>query len=294
MEFMLKNSSVSLGKFDGIHKGHRCLLKKIKEKKGLVSTVFTFEGGNAPKIYTQDEKNIILESLGVEREILFPFNEKTKLMSPADFIEEILVKRMDAKFICVGEDFRFGRDRSGDVHTLQKYQDRFGYELCIVKKLTYVNEIISSTKIREYLKEGNIELANIFLDEEYFIRGKVLSGEEIGRKISSPTANILTENDKILPRFGVYASLIQIDKNRYFGVSNVGVKPTIGTFPAGIETNIFDFHENIYGKEIQVHLCKFLREEQKFSTIEALKEQIVADKNKALKDLQNMYQGYTI
>ncbi len=294
LDFHLKNSSVSLGKFDGIHRGHRYLLSRIQEKKELVSTAFTFEMGNTPKLYTQKEKNRILETLGIEREIIFPFREETKRMSAGEFIEKILVERLDAKFICVGQDFRFGKDRSGDIHTLKKYQEKYGYQVEAVKKLTCQEEIISSTKIREFLQAGELEMVNLFLGQEFFVSGKVCEGEELGRNLKSPTANLLTEKDKLLPRFGVYATLSEVDGETYPGVTNVGVKPTVGDFPAGIETHLFHFQRDIYGKDICVKFCKFLREERKFSSLEALKKQIETDKAQASLELKKMYPEYKI
>ena len=289
LDFHLKNSSVSLGKFDGIHRGHRYLLSKIKEQKGLVSTAFTFEMGKAPKLYTQTEKNQILETLGIGREIIFPFREETRKMSAEEFIENILVKKLDAKYICVGEDFHFGKDRSGDIHTLKKYQEKYGYQVESVKKLTCQEKIISSTKIREYLQDGNMEMVNLFLGEKYFISGEVRAGEELGRKLDSPTANLFVGEEKLLPRFGVYATTVNIDGEMFFGVTNVGVKPTVGDFPAGIETCLFHFHDDIYGKKICVHFCKFLREERKFSSLDVLKKQIETDKEQAFSELRKLY-----
>lgn len=294
LDFQLKNSSISLGKFDGLHRGHRYLLSGIKKQKELVSTVFTFEMEQIPKLYTQKEKNRILETLGIEREIIFPFREETKNMSAEDFIEKILIQKLDAKYICVGEDFHFGKRRSGDIHTLKKYQETYGYQLETVKKLTCQDTIISSTKIREFLQEGNMEKVNLFLGEEYFVSGVVHEGEELGRTIDSPTANLFLEKEKLLPKFGVYAVTVEVDGKKYFGVTNVGVKPTVGEFPAGIETYLFHFQGDLYGKEIRVNFCKFLREEMKFASLNTLKKQIVADKEHALSELKKMYPEYKI
>ena len=143
LDFQLKDSSVSLGKFDGIHKGHRYLLSNVKKKDGLISTAFTFDLGKTPKIYTQKEKDAVLERLGIEREIIFPFQEETKNMSAEAFIQSILVKKMDARYICVGKDFRFGKNRDGDVRLLKEWQEKCGYELEVIDKLKEHGEIIS-------------------------------------------------------------------------------------------------------------------------------------------------------
>lgn len=286
LNFKMENSSISLGKFDGIHLGHRLLLSKIMEKKQYVPTVFTFQmNEEMSKIYTQQEKNQLLREIGIQREVIFPFNADTKNMSPENFISEILVKRMDAKFICVGRDFRFGRNREGDVHTLEQYQEKYQYQLEIVDKLTYDQEIISSTRIRSLMEKGQITTVNRLLGTPYFVMGKVLHGNALGRTMDMPTANILPESSKILLPFGVYATTVKIDNKMYFGVTNVGKKPTVGDYLAGVETYIMDFHEDIYDKEIQVYFHEFLRPEQKFENIDLLKKQIEADKNRAYRYL---------
>lgn len=286
LNFKMENSSISLGKFDGIHLGHRLLLSKIMEKKQYVPTVFTFQmNEEMSKIYTQQEKNQLLREIGIQREVIFPFNADTKNMSPENFISEILVKRMDAKFVCVGRDFRFGRNREGDVHTLEQYQEKYQYQLEIVDKLTYDQEIISSTRIRSLMEKGQIATVNRLLGTPYFLMGKVLHGNALGRTMDMPTANILPESGKILLPFGVYATTVKIDNKMYFGVTNVGKKPTVGDYLAGVETYIMDFHEDIYDKEIQVYFHEFLRPEQKFENIDLLKKQIEADKNRAYRYL---------
>lgn len=289
LDFAIKNSSVSLGKFDGIHLGHRFLLSRIMNQKEYIPTVFTFEmNADSPKIYTQKEKDFILEELGVAREVIFPFHEKTRNMTPEEFIKEVLVRRMDAKHICVGEDFRFGKDRQGDVHTLQMYQKEYGYQLEIIKKLTYDNEIISSTRVRELMDEGDIATVNRLLGKPYFIAGKVVHGNELGRTMEMPTANIIPESGKKLLPFGVYATTVLVDGKEYFGVTNIGRKPTIGEFSAGVETNIMDFEGNLYDREIKVVFYEFLRPEKKFDNTEQLRKQMENDREKAYQVLARM------
>lgn len=282
LDFALKNSSVSLGKFDGIHLGHRFLLSRIMRKKEYIPTVFTFEmKEEVPKIYTQKEKDRILAEIGIEREILFPFTSQTKNMTSDEFIKEILVKRMDVRHICVGEDFRFGKDRQGDVETLHQYQKKFGYKLEIVDKLTYNHDIISSTRVRSLLEKGDVKTVNRLLGSPYFIMGTVEHGNQLGRTMDMPTANIALEPGKEMLPFGVYATTVLLDGKSYLGVTNIGKKPTIGEFCAGVETYLMDFDEDIYGKEIQVFFHEFLREEQRFSDKQRLKEQIAIDREKA-------------
>ena len=154
LDFSLKNSSVSLGKFDGIHVGHRFLLQEVAHQRHLVPTAFTFESRKGiSKIYTQKEKDYILQGLGIRREIIFPFNDKIKKMSPEDFVKHILVEKMDVKHICVGTDFHFGKNREGDIHLLKRLQKEYGYTLTAVPKLTDENGVISSTRFRSLMEK---------------------------------------------------------------------------------------------------------------------------------------------
>lgn len=284
LDFKIENSAVSLGKFDGFHRGHRLLLNRILAQKELHSTVFTFDGILKDKqIYLETEKRMLLERLGVEREVIFPFCEETKIMAPEVFIREILVKRMDAKLICVGEDFHFGRGRLGDVSMLSDGAEKYGYELCVFPKMKEAGEVISSTRIRRELADGRIETANGLLGEPYFVSGEVMHGNALGRTIGMPTANLLPEEQKLLPVYGVYATRVEVDGQTYAGVTNVGMKPTVGADRVSVETTLLNFDGNLYGKRITVYFLYFLRPEQKFDSLEELKAQIERDKAEAEK-----------
>lgn len=284
LDFKIENSAVSLGKFDGFHRGHRLLLDRILAQKELQSTVFTFDGILKDKqIYLETEKRMLLERLGVEREVIFPFCEETKIMAPEVFIREILVKRMDAKLICVGEDFHFGRGRLGDVSMLSDGAEKYGYELCVFPKMKEAGEVISSTRIRRELADGRIETANGLLGEPYFVSGEVMHGNALGRTIGMPTANLLPEEQKLLPVYGVYATRVEVDGQTYAGVTNVGMKPTVGADCVSVETTLLNFDGNLYGKRITVYFLYFLRPEQKFDSLEELKDQIERDKAEAEK-----------
>ena len=275
---------MSLGKFDGFHRGHRLLLDRILAQKELHSTVFTFDGILKDKqIYLETEKRLLLERLGVEREVIFPFCEETKTMAPEVFIREMLVKRMDAKLICVGEDFHFGRGRLGDVAMLSDGAEKYGYELCVFPKMKEAGEVISSTRIRRELADGRIETANGLLGEPYFVSGEVMHGNALGRTIGMPTANLLPEEQKLLPVYGVYATRVEVDGQRYAGVTNVGMKPTVGADRVSVETTLLDFDGNLYGKQITVYFLYFLRPEQRFDSLEELKAQMERDKAEAEK-----------
>lgn len=284
LDFKIENSAVSLGKFDGFHRGHRLLLDRILEHPKLHATVFTFDGIlNGKQIYLEEEKRSLLERLGVEREVLFPFSEETRSMTPEIFIREMLVEQMDAKLICVGEDFHFGKDRRGDVDMLSKYAPQYGYELCVFPKIKEDGEVISSTRIRGELAQGRIEKANHLLGDPYFVRGEVVHGNALGRTIGMPTANLLPGEQKLLPAYGVYATRVEADGKIYGGVTNVGVKPTIGADRANVETTLLHFDGDLYGKQITVYFLEFLRPEQRFDSLEELKAQMSRDKAKAEK-----------
>lgn len=296
-DFKIQNSAVSLGKFDGIHRGHRLLLQEILQAAPLVPTVFTFDtAGNGMKkdgsfrsqIYDQREKSILLQTIGVEREILFPFHEGTRQMLPQDFIKQILHEAMDAKLVCVGEDFRFGKDRSGDVGMLQQYAHQYGYCVKVIPKLREDGDIISSTRIRTLLQEGKLSAANHLLGEAFFFYGEVVHGNALGRTMQMPTANLLPKPEKVLPPAGVYATRVTVRGEEYSAVTNLGYKPTVGSTQVGVESCLLDFDQDIYGEEICVRFHQFLRPEQKFDCLDALRSQMKQDKCQAADALHDL------
>lgn len=292
-DYKLKNSAVSLGKFDGIHRGHRLLLQEILQAAPLIPTVFTFDtagnaGGFRSQIYDQREKSLLLQRLGMKREVLFPFHEGTRQMLPQDFIRQILHEAMDAKLVCVGEDFRFGKDRSGDVGMLQQYAHQYGYRVKIIPKLRENGDIISSTRIRTLLQEGQLSSANRLLGEAFFFYGEVVHGNALGRTMQMPTANLLPGPEKVLLPAGVYATRVTVGGKEYSAVTNLGYKPTVGSKQVGVESYLLDFDRDIYGEEICVQFHQFLRPEQKFDSLEALRSQMKQDKCQAAKTLRDM------
>lgn len=280
MDIKLKKSAVSLGKFDGIHLGHRLLLDEILKHTEFVPTVFTFETNDITGrlIYSWREKQIVLKDTGIKRTVLFPFNSETKNMSPEDFIEKFLVEKMDARFICVGNDFHFGKDRRGSAGMLKAYASKYGYQIKIFNKLSSEDGIISSTLIREKIEKGDIKDANKLLGRTYFIEGTVVHGNALGRRLDMPTANIFPETQKVLLPSGVYATTLVLDGKRYPAVTNIGRKPTVGSDRTVVETCILDFKKDIYGQSIIVEFHEFLRPEKKFPDIEYLKNQMERDK----------------
>lgn len=282
-----RKTAVTLGKFDGIHIGHRLLIDQIVSSKeeGLTPVMFTFSSANVIRkdsidsyIYTEDEKREILEEMGLDILISYPFDDDIKHMDAERFIKDILVDQLQAKRVVVGSDYCFGYQRQGNVDLLLKSSARYGYKCIVYDKICLENTVVSSTSIRNELLNGNIELVNRMLGREYSITGEVQYGNQIGRTLGMPTANIRPATDKLLPPNGVYVTKIRFDDNEYAGITNIGYKPTIGgeTQP-GVETYIFDYNGHLYGKKITVQFCTFVRGEQKFSNLERLKEQMHKD-----------------
>ncbi len=291
MDFKIREpSAIALGKFDGLHQGHKYLLREIGkgEEFGYRSVAFTFDipprsltEKDFKVLLTNTEKEQIFASVGIDYVVECPFTEKLKEMEPREFLD-FLTKRINGKQIVAGEDFRFGCGRKGSCTDLLKYQNEFGYHTVIVDKVQYGGEDISSTRIRSLILDGDIDEANILLGYPFFITSKVLHGTGIGGDIGYPTVNQRPPASKILPPNGVYASLVTVDGRTFCGVSDIGNKPTIeGEHPLGVETYIFDFNEQIYDREIRVSLLSCLRSERRFDSVEELRAQIAEDCKKA-------------
>ena len=287
-EFQVTEPTViSLGKFDGIHRGHELLMEQLAQKKkdGLKTAIFTFdippkknvEHVEAKVLTTNEEKMHIFEELGIDYLVECPFTKEIMCMEPENFIR-MLVEKLSVKCIVAGEDFHFGHNRRGDYEMLRKYAGEYGYEAIILKKMKEDARDISSTFVREEIAAGNIEKANHLLGYHYFVKGVVKHGNRIGRTIGIPTVNLLPPEEKLLPPFGVYVTEVLIDGKRYRGVTNVGCKPTIeGKNPVGVETHLLEFREDVYDQVVTVEFIHRLREERKFENIEALKEQMQKD-----------------
>ncbi len=273
-----KRSAVTLGKFEGLHRGHQKLISKVKEyaSEDVESIVCAFDMGKA-SLLTAREKKERLES-EVDLMIACPFTKELREMEAEDFIRQILAERFRAAYVVVGTDFRFGHEKRGDADMLARYADTYGYHLDVVEKERYRDRVISSTYVREALSEGNAELAKALLGYPYQITGRVEHGKRLGRTLGFPTMNVAPPPEKILPRFGVYACRIRVGEACYPGIGNLGVKPTVAEEAKVLaEAYAFDFAGDAYGKEVTVEFHAFDRPEQRFGSVEELKARVNAD-----------------
>lgn len=304
-DFKLTNTAVALGKFDGLHRGHQVLINQINhyKSKGMLSVVFTFDyhpnslfGDKEQNlIYTYEERRMIAERLGVDVLIEYPFTKETAAMEPADFVKNVLVDELGARFVVVGEDFRFGRKRMGDTVLLESMSPLLGYKADICRKICDTipadtdgnseaqTREIGATLIRKMLAAGDIETANKFLGRPFMIYGEVIHGRRIGRTIGMPTANIVTPSIKLLPPNGVYVSKTKVYNKVYPSVTNIGCNPTVADNGSRrVETYVYDFNDDLYGRDIEVMFYHYQRPEMKFDTIEALKNQMHQDGESAV------------
>lgn len=288
--FRLRDTAVTLGKFDGIHLGHQLLLRQVLGRRDLSSLLFTFDlhPGNLFSdqeirlISTQKEKIRFLADTGLSYLIAFPFTKETAGLDPRVFIQQILVDRLGARLVVVGEDFHFGRGRSGSVELLREMAGELGFEVVSFPKLVVDGGVVSSTRIRSCIEKGEMEAAARLLGRPFSFLGTVVHGNQLGRTVGMPTANLRPGAEKLLPPNGVYAADILVEGRKYRGITNVGFKPTVGGETApGVETWIFDFEQDLYGQEIEVQLLGFIRPERKFGSLAAVKQQVELDAQKA-------------
>lgn len=293
---------VTIGKFDGRHRGHQKLLGamlKWKYERGYKTAVFTFDmapaafiqGKPQKVITTNQERRNNMEKMGIDYLVEYPFKKEVAHLSAEKFLETILLGQMNARAIVVGTDCGFGYQRKGNAGLLSDLKDRLGYELEIIQKEQDMGKHrdISSTYVKEELDRGNMEKVRELLGEPYAIHGCVVHGNHVGGPmLGFPTANLIPPPEKYLPPFGVYVSRILVDGNYYGGITNIGKKPTItGDNPVGAETFVFGLEENLYGKQIEVQLLNYERPEKKFDSLEQLKVQLEKDKEYGMAYLEN-------
>ena len=281
-DVQLDNSVVCLGKFQGLHKGHMLLVNKtieLAQNNGLNSVIFTINVSNQKRIYTDVERKILLSDMGFDYNVTCEFSKEFASMTPRQFVENILIDKLGAKYVVVGTDFRFGCERKGDVSLLMTLGKEYGFEVIAIEKLSVDGTVVSSSYIRELVEAGNMPLVEKFMGRPYSISGIVTKGKQLGRTIGFPTVNIYPSKEKLVPLYGVYSSYAYIDDKRVCGMTNIGCNPTVNSSDEiFVETNLFDFDMDAYGRDIVVYLEYFVRPEMKFNSIDELKEQIDKDK----------------
>jgi riboflavin kinase/FMN adenylyltransferase len=288
----VKNAVVTIGTFDGVHLGHRKIIERIRQlakESGGETVILTFfphprmilhpEDQSLKMINTISEKALLLEQLGVDHLIITPFTRDFSNQTPEEYISDILVNQIGTKKIVIGYDHRFGKDRAGGLAELQQLAPVYGYEVVEIPEQDIHDVAISSTRIRQALLGNQIELANEFLGYPFFISGKVNRGDQIGRTIGYPTANILVEeNYKLIPADGIFAVKVLLDDSEHKGMGYIGHRPTINGMTRNIEVNIFDFDRDIYTQPIRMELIHYVRGDIKFTSLDELMIQLGKDK----------------
>ncbi len=289
-------SVVTSGTFDGVHLGHQKILGRLKElaeRKQGETVLLTYwphprlilqpEDNNLRLLTTLTEKVKLLEELGVDHLIILPFTKELSQMSSEEFIREILVEKIQTKTLVIGYDHKFGKNREGSFEYLQSHSHLFGFDMEEISRQDVDDLAVSSTKIRTALAQGDISTASKYLGRPYFLSGQVVKGQQIGRSIGFPTANIhVVDNYKLLPRDGAYAIYAEVRNIRYKAILNIGDRPTVDGKKKTIEAHLIDFDGDVYGQELFIHFQEFLREEERFENLDALKNQLVIDRERAI------------
>jgi riboflavin kinase/FMN adenylyltransferase len=289
-------SVVTSGTFDGVHLGHQKILGRLKElaaRKQGETVLLTYwphprlilqpKDNNLRLLTTLTEKVKLLEELGVDHLIILPFTKELSQMSSEEFIREILVEKIQTKTLVIGYDHKFGKNREGSFEYLQSHSHLFGFDMEEISRQDVDDLAVSSTKIRTALAQGDISTASKYLGRPYFLSGQVVKGQQIGRSIGFPTANIhVVDNYKLLPRDGAYAVYAEVGANRCKAILNIGDRPTVDGKKKTIEAHLIDFDGDVYGQELSIHFQEFLREEEKFENLDALKNQLVIDRERAI------------
>ena len=294
-----KNAVITIGTFDGVHKGHQQIIEQLlKEAIAIDGTavlitffphpkqIVSLQKGPLYIINTPGEKYELLHHHGIEHIVVVPFDKSFSEQSAISYIKEFLVDKFHPHTIIIGYDHRFGNNREGDYHLLEQEGDKYNFRVKEIPEHVLKNITISSTKIRTALLQGDLDTATAYLGYSYFFSGKVILGNQLGRTIGYPTANLLVENDqKLIPANGVYAVKVNIEgrEELFKGMMNIGIRPTVNGTNRVIEVNIFDFDEMIYGSTLKITLVKYLRSEIKFNGLDELKAQLARDKENSLR-----------
>jgi riboflavin kinase/FMN adenylyltransferase len=286
----ITSSTVAIGTFDGIHVGHQAIIREsVEDAKAhdRRAVVFTFDRHpaellaphRAPEyLATPEQRNQLVASLGVDDLVVAAFDRTLAGLSPDEFVEQILRDRLGAKTVVVGENFAFGRNRSGNVAYLEAAQRRYGYKLRPLQPVVVAGAPASSTRVRELLKSGDTFTAEQVLGHEYWLAGKVVEGQKLGRQLGYPTANLERSCRQVVPLDGIYAVWVRLPDGRIVkGACSIGDRPTIEGAGRSIETYLLDFNEDLYGKPIELRFVKRLRGEEKFASLDELKAQMAKD-----------------
>lgn len=288
----LSNSIVTIGTFDGVHLGHQKIIRRlveIKHNQGGEIVLFTFDP-HPRKVLFPDQKDLklitttrekcdLFKKLGVDHVLVYPFNKEFAQMQASNYISDIIVAGLKTKHLVIGYDHRFGANREGSIHTLKQFSEIYQYKLEEIpaEEINQLN--ISSTRIRKAVDDGDVQIANEFLGYRFFISGEVIKGKQLGRTIGYPTANLwIEDSDKLLPKLGVYAVNVMVGNQTYRGMLNIGMNPTTDLEKnIKIEVHMFDFNQDIYGEQLKIEFIKRIRNEQKFSNLNELKQALAND-----------------
>jgi riboflavin kinase/FMN adenylyltransferase len=287
----IKKTILTLGTFDGVHFGHKKILERVTQNtengkyESLVLTFFPHprmvlqEDSDIKLLNTLDEKIHLLEEIGIQNLVIHPFDEKFSRLTAEEFVKNVLVDQFHIQKIIIGHDHRFGRNRTANIDDLKAFGKQYDFEVEEISAQEIKEVSVSSTKIRNALNEGNVALANEYLGYNYSLTGTVIKGKQLGRTIGFPTANLkLEENFKLVPQNGVYIVKSILNNKTVFGMMNIGFNPTVDGKNKSIEVHFLDFDEDLYGKKITVSIVGSIRAEQKFDSVEQLKEQLGKDK----------------
>ncbi|TRX34110.1 bifunctional riboflavin kinase/FAD synthetase [Flavobacterium sp. ZT3R18] len=291
----IKKTILTLGTFDGVHFGHKKILERVTQNtesgkyESLVLTFFPHprmvlqEESEIKLLNTLDEKIHLLQEIGIQNLVIHPFDEKFSRLTAEEFVKNVLVDQFHIQKIIIGHDHRFGRNRTANIDDLKAFGKQYDFEVEEITAQEIKEVSVSSTKIRNALMEGNVALANEYLGYNYSLTGTVIKGKQLGRTIGFPTANLkLEENFKLVPQNGVYIAKSILNAKTVFGMMNIGFNPTVDGKFQTIEINYFDFDEDLYGQKITVSIIERIRSEQKFDSVELLKEQLEKDKKIAI------------
>ena len=290
-----KKSIITIGTFDGVHIGHQKIIKRlvdIAKTENLQAVVLTFfphprmvlqKGANIKLINTIDEKSKLLESFGINHLVIKEFTKDFSRLTAVEFVRDVLINKLNVKHVILGYDHHFGRNRTANIDDLKEFGEIYDFEITEIIAQDVDDVTVSSTKIRKALENGNIAIANAYLGYNFMLTGTVVKGKSLGKKIGFPTANLkIEETYKLIPKSGSYIVKSKIENNIVFGMMNIGTNPTVNGSEQTVEVHFFDFDSDIYNEIIEIQLLKRLRDEQKFGSVEELKQQLHKDQDESL------------